>query len=557
MKRTQIFLILILFLSAIIRLWGLGKIPEGFHADEAAFGYNAYSLLKTGKDEYGTPFPTILNIFGIPIGAVYSYVTIPFIHLFGLNEFAIRLPTALAGIALMWVTYKLIKELTANNTLAIISSFVQAIAPTSIFLSRVQSDPLMANFFLHTGLLLYLLYLRSSKIILLAVSGLLFIIAIYTHQAVSVLLPVILSLTVLYKYKNLASKKRWISVLFGILIIISSIWLYSQLTTRVSQLSFFQSPEVTIPLTEGLNEDGISSLPVSVARAFHNKLWQHGRWIAEAVAKYWSLDFLFFESKQPLRESVSGTGYLYLIEFPLLLYGVYHGVRKYRKLSIFLLSWLTLGTLVVATALHESPNIHRFYYIFLPLYFFISMAIYTLIGKKISIPVVGNIRVAPLVLLAYGVSLLVYVHQLFIHQPLHVPYYRGFAYKEMVRSLQNIYHNYDKIVITKTNQSPYIYLLFFMRYDPTRYQQLGSPRDYDYTGFDNYIFVPLDCPNVKYRKTIELQYPNKRILYINRGGCAATTNSKLIQRIDWRNGAEAFQFVENVSTESAINTQLQ
>src|SRR3990167_10599272 len=104
MKRTHIYLILILFVSTLFRLWGLGKIPEGFHADEAAFGYNAYSLLKTGKDEYGKVIPLVLRSFDDYKGAIYSYLTVPFVALFGLNEFSVRLPTAIAGTLIILVS---------------------------------------------------------------------------------------------------------------------------------------------------------------------------------------------------------------------------------------------------------------------------------------------------------------------------------------------------------------------------------------------------------------------------------------------------------------------
>jgi len=45
-------LVLILVLGFSLRLIGLSSRPLGFTWDEAALGYNAYSLLLTGKDEH-------------------------------------------------------------------------------------------------------------------------------------------------------------------------------------------------------------------------------------------------------------------------------------------------------------------------------------------------------------------------------------------------------------------------------------------------------------------------------------------------------------------------
>ena len=49
--KSKVILIGILLLAAGLRLWNLGNIPPHLTPDEASLGYNAYSILKTGKDE--------------------------------------------------------------------------------------------------------------------------------------------------------------------------------------------------------------------------------------------------------------------------------------------------------------------------------------------------------------------------------------------------------------------------------------------------------------------------------------------------------------------------
>src|SRR3989338_88548 len=87
-----------LILAAALRLFGLTRYPAGLNADEAALGYNAYSLLLTGKDEHGHSWPVNLESFGDFKPAGYAYLLIPFIKIFGLTEFAVRLPSAIFGI---------------------------------------------------------------------------------------------------------------------------------------------------------------------------------------------------------------------------------------------------------------------------------------------------------------------------------------------------------------------------------------------------------------------------------------------------------------------------
>ena len=58
-KKPVFWLILILALAAFLRFYKIGQVPPSLNWDEVAIGYNAYSILKTGKDEWGVPFPLL------------------------------------------------------------------------------------------------------------------------------------------------------------------------------------------------------------------------------------------------------------------------------------------------------------------------------------------------------------------------------------------------------------------------------------------------------------------------------------------------------------------
>src|SRR6185369_15079315 len=105
MKRfSLIALFLITAIGFFLRFYHLGGVPVGFHRDEAFLGYNAYSLLLTGKDMSGNLLPIHLQSF-IYSPAGYSYASIPFILLFGLSEFAVRFASALFGTATIVLVY--------------------------------------------------------------------------------------------------------------------------------------------------------------------------------------------------------------------------------------------------------------------------------------------------------------------------------------------------------------------------------------------------------------------------------------------------------------------
>ena len=96
-RKINYRLVLILILAAFLRFWQLGRVPPSPDWDEAALGYNAYSLMRTGADEYGQKLPLVLRSFDDYKPAVYAYLAILPIKIFGLNVFAVRLHAALLG----------------------------------------------------------------------------------------------------------------------------------------------------------------------------------------------------------------------------------------------------------------------------------------------------------------------------------------------------------------------------------------------------------------------------------------------------------------------------
>src|SRR3990167_8742234 len=80
---NKFYFIAILVLAGFLRMYRLGDIPNGLYQDETAIGYNAYSILQTGKDEYGKTFPLYFQSFGDWKLPVYIYVTVPSVAFFG------------------------------------------------------------------------------------------------------------------------------------------------------------------------------------------------------------------------------------------------------------------------------------------------------------------------------------------------------------------------------------------------------------------------------------------------------------------------------------------
>ena len=93
---TIIFIFAILLVGIYVYFYKLGEIPKGFYIDEALPGYNAYSILKTGKDEYGKYLPLVFRFYGSYNPPLYTYFTVLSVKVFGLNIFSVRFVSAMA-----------------------------------------------------------------------------------------------------------------------------------------------------------------------------------------------------------------------------------------------------------------------------------------------------------------------------------------------------------------------------------------------------------------------------------------------------------------------------
>src|SRR5687767_8336851 len=111
LKFEIILLLLIVILGLFLRVYKIDSVPPGLTWDEAALGYNAYSISQTLKDEYGNFLPLTLTSFGDYKPAFYAYLIIPFMLILGLTEIAVRLPSVLAGTGFILVVYFLIKHI--------------------------------------------------------------------------------------------------------------------------------------------------------------------------------------------------------------------------------------------------------------------------------------------------------------------------------------------------------------------------------------------------------------------------------------------------------------
>src|SRR5581483_876227 len=332
-------------------LWAIGSVPPSPDWDEASLGYNAYSILHTGKDEYGATLPVVLRSFDDYKPALYAYFIIPFIKIFGLNLTSVRLPSILFGILTVLATFYLVRELIPEKNygtkVGLLAAFLLAISPWHIQFSRVAFEACTGMAFNLFTVLFFLKGLKKNKYFLFSAAAAALNFHIYQNEKVFTPL-LLLALLIIYWKKIIKVQKKYLAgaVITG-LIIISPFVLY--LTSNRNVFARAAGASVFADLTPFLKEDA-GKIAVDTANRDHlgllldNRRVVFAKTIISGYISHWDLNWLFI-SGDLSRHHAPDMGLLYLFEFPFLFIGFYYVIfqNKFEKSSkTLLIIWFLL-----------------------------------------------------------------------------------------------------------------------------------------------------------------------------------------------------------------------
>jgi len=187
--------IALIVLGIMLRVFEFGNLPSGLNQDEAFAGYEAYSLMKYGKDSFGYAFPCYLTVWGSGMSVLESYLAIPFIKLFGLSVFTFRLPMLICACISLPVFYLLLREM-FNRKHALVGLSILAICPWHIMLSRWALDANLAPAFLLFGFYFFVKGIRNNKYFIL--SAFMYGAALYSYALTWAVVPMTVALCALY-----------------------------------------------------------------------------------------------------------------------------------------------------------------------------------------------------------------------------------------------------------------------------------------------------------------------------------------------------------------------
>lgn len=480
----KIWLILVLVLATALRLWSLSHYPAGLNADEAAIGYNAYSLIETGLDEHGDAWPIHFKSFGDYKPGFYFYMVLPFVKALGVNVWAVRLPSAILGIFSVLLIYLLLKELFADKKLALISAFFLSISPWHLHFSRGGWESNVATFFILLGVYLFFKGLKKPKF--LAFSALACVLSLYTYHSARVVVPLLgAGLVFLYRQKLFSLKnRRWLLISGTVAIIILIPLVVSFFgSAGISRFSGVGLTADTGPLWRAneLRNQHLdpNALPV---RLIHN---QYLRYTISFFQKYFAHfqgDFLFIFGDEVLRSRIPEMGQMYLFEIPLLGAGIYFFLRKRPKNWRVIFLWLGIAPIAAAMTF-QAPSALRAHNMVIPL---VTLSAYgfwqswLLLKGKAKSFVIAFCLLASLTLV-WGVT--GYLNQYYTHYPKAHPEAWEYGFDEMVDFISSHEADYDEIYVTDRYDQPYILFLFYLKYPPEEFQKEVRLTQRDKFGF--------------------------------------------------------------------------
>lgn len=546
-----LFLIGIIFFAAVLRLYQLGVTPVSPDWDEVALGYNAYSIIQTGKDEYGAFLPVVLRSYDDYKPALYTYLAIPPIFVFGLTVFATRLPSAIFGILTIFITYLLIREVFKKESLALITSFLLAISPWHIQFSRVAFE---TNIGLSLNILTAYLFVKGLKkpwvLILSAFSAGL---AIYAYQSEKVFTPLFVLVLVLIFARQLFSlpKKYLLTAAITGILVVTPMFVYitshkeallrAQATLAFSDQTSFLKNQIKRVNYDHLRKDYLG-LVLDNRRVLFLLTGVGG------YLSHYDLNWLFFKGDLT-RHHAPGMGLMYLWELPFLLIGLYalffsRLESKEKRGKYLFFAWFLLAP-VPAAFTSDLPHAVR------TLNFLPTFQLFTAWGILSAVQMIrvykerkGTIfsKLFPVFVLCFLFfavgNFAYYLNQYFVQQNYFYSRDWQYGYADTVDYIKKVDADYDKIVVS--NKQPlddsYMFFLFYLKYPPEKYQResLSKSGGYDIRhSFGKFEFRPVHW---------DTEVKKDTILYVE--GVSEYGGGNIVKPVDFLDGTPAIKIVQ-------------
>lgn len=442
--RSNYLLILICILFLGTRLYKISEIPISVYWDEASIGYNAYSISKDGMDEWGDFLPLHFRAFGEFKLPVYIYSVVPFVKIFGLNAFSVRVPSVLFSLGVVFFTFFLGKKITGKDSSGLWAAFFISLSSWFFIFSRTGYEAT-------AGLMFYLLaiwvFLQKPEGKYFFLSILSFIISAYSYNSFRIIVPLTILILALIERENIISaiKKAPYWLVLSSILIFLSIWPIYRLYVYDAGSSRFQ------------NVGDINT------GSFYKNYFSH-----------FQVDFLLSGDKNP-RSQQPGFGQFFLPDFILLSLGLIYIVTSKSKYRFLPLALIFIG-LIPPSLTKEAPHALRSISV-VPFLSIISAQgasyLKSFFPKKYLVEVV--------ILVTFLLFFVNYFINFLTIYPLQSA--KDWQYPYKILFTGSGFEDSDSVLVPDKDGQPYIFALFYLKYDPEKFRKEAIRNPVDKWGF--------------------------------------------------------------------------
>jgi 4-amino-4-deoxy-L-arabinose transferase-like glycosyltransferase len=514
----KIFLLIIL-VGSFLRISGLGQVPVSLYWDEAAMLVDAKVLSATGQDMHGNPWYQLMYpSYGDYKLPVYIWLASLSVKIMGVNEFALRLPSALAGIGTIisagYIARLLFKDSRKVNPkiLQLLTMSVVAFSPWSILFSRTAFEGHLAQFFVSLSIA-FLLWIYSSigqikklqiginldtllilfKLITVAVLG---AIATYSYFSVRFVWPVIIIVLQLFFSLKLAANNIRVKDLIKNVIVGSAIPLLTFFVLLV--------PMMKSPLYEASNQFRYSTSSIlnsqdyallsnqlreQAGNTYIDRFFFHRHLLAfkELVINYTdhlSFNYMFVNGDSNLRHGTTSHGLFLIILLPIFIYGLFKLFLNNKRALLVLICWWLIA-LLPASVPESTPHALRSLNALVPLSIMIGYGLAQFIQLSL---IRSNKYKYRLILYIFSVLALLNFGHFYNHYHHHYPAQSSRdwqdGYKELALLIDQNKDQAETLWMDPFEGRFYLWLLAFGSYTPEQIQEIPKV-DYKVTKIDN------------------------------------------------------------------------
>jgi len=530
---------LIILVAAFLRLYRLESNPPSLNWDEVSHGYNAYSILKTGKDEWGIRLPLIFRAYGDYKLPLYIYLTVPWVGLLGLTAYSVRLVSVLSGMGLVAVAYFIGLRLGKNKQVGLLAAFLTAVSPWPLFLSRVAVEANLGAFLFSLAGCFFLKWWDSQKLSDLNLASLFWGLSLHAYNSNRILVLLLMLLGLFWFLRQKKARK----IIFPLLILgLMMLPLVVQYFDETAKARF----EWVNILDQGMigqiiEKRTTSTLPVPLPTLLHNKATYFAYHTIKNYASNLSFKYLFFYGGSHYQFSLPNRELLFLVTAPFLILGLLRALKTSGK-ERFLALWFFLA-FVPSAITRDAPHVLRTILVLPTPMILTSLGVKSVIDfLKEKSALKGHLVIFAFIF-ATGVSFINWWKDYFGVYPKAYSWAWQFGYQEAVSYLKNHYSDYQKVFFTKRYGEPHEFVAFYFPWEP---ESFVGKREWDYhanwywtNGLERFVFVN----DWEIKEGVSCDNRIGHCLLVTSPGNYPAGWSK-IETIDFLDGRPAFEILE-------------